>query len=426
MKKTYLLILAAMLTVGSATNIVAQHFIVNQVIVGTGGDWSNPDDYVSVASFKPNDGITTTFGNILTQSIQDIVISGSNAFVAAQDSIIKFNIDTYEKIVSIEAIGVNRLLINDDVLFASYQYPATENFVKVFSAEDLSLITNIAEVSDESAGLLVVNQLAYVAVPGGWESTIGKIAIIDLSDYSLVDEINFEAQGIGVYDLFYYDNKIMSVNRTPWGGTHGYLLGMNALGSHTDIYLIEEKIGKMVGLKDDVLFTIMDSGIGSIDLLDFSVIDTAVIAAPILSIADAEMDTVNDLFYVTTTDYFSTGVGTIYNMAGEEMGNFDAGISADAIAIDYRDNTGISDLFAENKIRIYPNPASEIITIETIEGASIENLKVVDIRGRMLMNNRISLKAGASVVDISTLKNGLYFLILSDGSEQITSPFVKK
>jgi len=426
MKKIYFLIAVVVLATGSIKHVSAQHWVVNQVIVGTGGDWSNPDDFVSVASYKPDDGITSTFGSVLTQSIQDIVTTDSYAFVAAEDSIVKFNIDTYEKIESIEAIGVNRLLINDDVLFASFQYPATENFVKVFSAEDLSLITNIAEISDESAGLLVVNQLAYVAVPGGWASTVGKIGIIDLSDYSLVDEINFNDLGIGVYDLFYYNDQIMSVNRSPWGDSTAYILNMNSVGSHTETHLINETMGKMVGLKDDILYTIMNGGVGSIDLTDYSVIDTAIVAASTLSIADAEMDTVNDLFYVTTTDYFSTGVGMIYNMLGEETGNFDAGISADAIAIDYRDNTGISDLFSENKIRIYPNPASEVITIETIEGASVENFKVVDIRGRMLMNNNISLKIGASVVDISTLENGLYFLILSDGTEQITSPFVKK
>ena len=426
MKKNYFLIVVVMLTAGSIKHVDAQHWVVNQVIVGTGGDWSNPDDFVSVASFKPNDEITTTFGSILTQSVQDIVINGSYAFVAAQDSIVKYNIDTYEKIVSIEAIGVNRLLINEDILFVSFQYPATENFVKVFSAEDLSLITNIAEVSDESAGMLVVNQLAYVAVPGGWSSTVGKIAIIELSDYSLVDEINFEAQGIGVYDLFYYDDKIMSVNRTPWGGTHGYLTAMNALGSHTDIYLIQEKLGKMVGLKDDILYAVMDGGIGSIDLTDYSVIDTAVVAESTLTIADAEMDTLNGLFYVTSTDYFSMGVGIIYNMDGGETGSFDCGISPDATAIDYRDNTGVSNLFSDIEVNIYPNPASEIITIEVTENVSSENYKIIDISGRVIVNSSVSLRNGTANIDISKLERGLYFLMLSDGNSSITSSFVKK
>lgn len=426
MKKTYLLILTVMLTVGSATHMVAQHMIVNQVIVGSGGVWGDTTNNVTVASFKPDNGVTTTFGSILTQSIQDIVISGKYAFVAAQDSIAKFNIDTYEKVAVVEAAGVNRLLVVGDKLMASFQYPATENFVRVFSAEDLNLISNIADVSDESAGLLVVNNLAYAAVPGGYTSTEGKIAIIDITDYSLVDEIDFGIFGRGVYDLFYYNNQIMSVNRTPWGETHGYLLAMNAIGSHTDIYLIEEILGKMVGETDGLLFTVMNGGIGIIDLTDFSVIDTAFIEAPALTIAGVALDTIDGLFYIATTDYSSTGVGTIYNALGEETGNFDAGISPDAIAIDYRDNTGISDLYSENRINIYPVPASEVITVETIDNNFADSFKVVDISGRTLISDAINLKSGSANINISMLESGLYFLILSDGNERATSSFVKK
>ena len=73
MKKNYLLFLTVIMSVFCATNIVAQHWITNQVIVGSGGDWANPDDFVSIASFKPDNGATTTFGSIHTQSIQKMV-----------------------------------------------------------------------------------------------------------------------------------------------------------------------------------------------------------------------------------------------------------------------------------------------------------------------------------------------------------------
>ncbi len=426
MKKTYLLILTVMLTVGNTTHIVAQHMIVNQVIVGSGGVWGDTTNNVTVATFKPDDGVTTTFGSIYTQSIQDIVISGKYAFVAAQDSIAKFDIDTYEKVSVVEALGVNRLQVSDDILLASFQFPATENFVKIYSSADLSFISNVSDVSDESAGLLVVNNLAYAAVPGGYTSTEGKIAIIDITDYSLVDEIDFGIFGRGVYDLFYYNNQIMSVNRTPWGETHGYVLAMNSIGSHTDIYLIEEILGKMVGEIDGLLFTVMNGGIGIIDLTDFSVADTALIEAPALTIAGVALDTIDGLFYIATTDYSSTGVGTIYNALGEETGSFEAGISPDAIAIDYRDNTGIYDLFSEDKINIYPNPASEIITVETVDNKPADYFKVIDISGRILISDAINLKSGSASIDISMLESGLYFLILSYDNGLATRSFVKK
>ena len=425
MKKNYFLFFMVMLFAFNVSYVNAQHMVVNQVIVGSGGIYGDTTNNVSLASYKPGDGVTSNFGSIDTQSIQDIVINGNYAFVAAQDSIAKFDIDTYEKVAIIEAVGVNKLLVVGDVLLASFQFPVTENFVRVFSTSDLSFISNVSEVSDESAGLLVNGNLAYVAVPGGWTSTVGKIAIIDLADYSLVDEINFNELGVGVYDLFYYNSQIMAVCRTPWGGTHGYLLGMNALGSHFDIYLIEEVLGKMVAEVDGLLFTVMNDGVGIIDLQDFSVADSAFIAAPSLTIAGVAMDTIDGNFYIATTDYFSTGVGTIYNALGIETGNFDAGVSPDAIAIDYRDNTGIADLLSENKIKLYPNPASDVITIK-VDGINSNVFNVLDISGRVILQGSADLMSGSANINISTLESGLYFFVLSNGSASITSSFIKK
>ncbi len=408
------------------TNLSAQHWVVNQLIVGSGGDWANPDDNVSIASYKPSNEVTTGIGDILTQSIQDIVIHDIYAYVAAQDSIVKFNIDTYQKVASIEAIGINKLLVDNDKLIGSFQYPVTENFVKVYSADDLTLISEIGGVSDESAGLLVVNELAYAAVPGGWNSTVGKIAIISMLDYTLVDEINFDTLGQGIYDLFYFENKIMSVNKTPWGGSTGWISVTNMLGSHTESHLINATIGSIVGVKDTMLYTIMNNGVGSINLNNFSIADTSVVQPPTLTIANAVMDTLNNLFYVASTDYFSKGVGTKYNMLGEELGTFEAGISPDALAIDYRDNTGISDVNSERKLIIYPNPSSGTIIIEVNEDNSFNKFRIIDISGRLLMSDNINLETGSETIDISALDNGLYFLVLATDKEMLTSAFVKK
>lgn len=404
----------------------AQHFVVNQVIVGSGGSYSNPDDFVSMASYKPASGVTTTFGNIQTQSIQDVVINDGFAYVAAQDSIAKFNIDTYERVAITEAMGVNRLFVTDDILIASFQFPITENFVKVYSSNDLSLIANVSDVSDEAAGITINNNLAYVAVPGGWASTIGKIAIIDLNDYSLIEEINFNEQGIGVYDMFLYNSKIMAVCRTPWGASTANLLSMNSLGTHTDIYPIDQELGKMVGEIDGLLFTVMNGGIGIIDLTEFSVADTAFIEASVLPIAAATLDTIDGNFYITTTDFSTIGVGTIYDALGIESGSFDAGISADALAIDYRDNTGIDDLLTENTIVLFPNPASESISV-SFEGTILSNdYRIVDVSGRVLKTGTSNFNNKTATIGINSLESGLYFLVLSDNKMAISSPFVKK
>lgn len=407
-----------------AVQINAQHTIVNQIIVGSGGIYGDTTNNVTLSSFNPGNEFNTEFGDIFTQSIQDIIIDGSFAYVAAQDSIAKFNIDTYEKVSCVEASGINKLYVNGNNLFASFQFPATENFVRVYSTDELSHIGDVSEVSDESAGLLVIDEYLYVAVPGGWASTVGKIAIIDINDFSLINEVDFDGEGLGIYDLFLFEEQIISVNKTPWGGTQGYISVMDKMGSNTESHIIEGTIGKMAGLKGNTLYTIMNNSIGSINLTDFSIDDTAVVPAASLTIVDATFDTVNNLFYVTTTDYFSIGEGLIYNMNGEETGSFDAGISAESIAIDYRDNTGIYNHY-DNELKIYPIPALHMITVESINGLSYGKYRIIDTRGRVIQNGIINLESNNANIDISLLETGLYFFEISNDNEKVSKTFIK-
>ena len=83
-------------------------------------------------------------------------------------------------------------------------------------------------------------------------------------------------------------------------------------------------------------------------------------------------------------------------------------------------------LFSETEIKIYPNPSSDIVTVEVSDGISSEKFRIVDVSGREIMSGDIRLKTSAANIDISSLQRGLYFLILSDKGNLITSPFVKK
>ncbi len=423
MKKNYLPVILAVITVLFSLNSSAQNSYVNQVIVGSGGNFSNPDEHVMLSTYNPSDESTTFFGEVFTQSIQDIVISGEFAYIAAQDSIVKINIDNFSKVLAVEAIGVNQLLVHENVVFATFQYPATDNFVQVFSANNLEHITNIANIADESAGMVIVDDNLYVAVPGGWTSTTGAIAIINLDEYLLITQIQLGTEGIGVFDLFVSDGKIMSVNRTPYMGTTGYISTMSVMGSQVSSNIINEVIGKYAGVQNNILYTVMNNGIGAINLSDFSVIDNSIVDPINNTIAAVELDTVNQNFYVTSTDYFSMGDGTVYDMAGEAIGTFEANISPDALAIDYRDNTSVSenDLIIST---VYPNPASHTINIDS-ELTSISKYKILDITGRIVKKNSINEISGNFSVNISDLNSGVYIIQLANENSVSSTRFIK-
>ncbi len=65
------------------------------------------------------------------------------------------------------------------------------------------------------------------------------------------------------------------------------------------------------------------------------------------------------------------------------------------------------------KIQLSPNPASNLLYI-TCEGLQIAEITIMDIDGRKILSAPFTPS-----LDISTLTNGLYFLMLKDEEERI-------
>ncbi|PJB59038.1 MAG: hypothetical protein CO098_05510, partial [Bacteroidetes bacterium CG_4_9_14_3_um_filter_41_19] len=93
MKKfTFSMLAAGMLLV--CPYLGAQSFTVKQVMIGSGGNYANPDDFVELSSYDPVSNQSVNFGTVFTQSIQDVMISDGFLYVAAQDSIAKYDANT--------------------------------------------------------------------------------------------------------------------------------------------------------------------------------------------------------------------------------------------------------------------------------------------------------------------------------------------
>jgi len=61
MKKTYFLIVMVGLTIFSSIIVSAQNWVVNQVIVGSGGVFGDTTNHITLASFNPDNEATTNF-----------------------------------------------------------------------------------------------------------------------------------------------------------------------------------------------------------------------------------------------------------------------------------------------------------------------------------------------------------------------------
>src|SRR6185295_479855 len=73
--------------------------------------------------------------------------------------------------------------------------------------------------------------------------------------------------------------------------------------------------------------------------------------------------------------------------------------------------TVLNNLSSSNSISVYPNPASNRVTIDYCTNSASENILVVyNIDGLEMLNQH--LKNGETMIDISAFPGGIYFMKL--------------
>jgi hypothetical protein len=402
--------------------VYAQHHEVKQVILANGGiyEFTPPySDHVTMATFNPENNEYVVFDTIYTESVQDIVIKDAYAYVTAQDSLIKYNLNDFSRAGAVAITGLNMLKIWNNTLIVGRANGVTENFVQLYECSDLSLIKSFPEISDESFGIETYGDTAYIAIPGNWMSTTGKVAVLDLQNKSFVREMDFGADGKGMKEIIRSENDLYIFNTMGWGDTYGTIINYNITNSEHTTFTINTSIGNGfslcgIGIQNDLIYSIIDGNVGTLHLSPLSIADSNLISST-TTIADAVTDTVNNRIYITQTDYASFGICLIYSMNGDSLGSFITGISPQAMAIDYRQITNISRSAKQNNSYIFPNPFTTSFCIENISFPF--SYRISDLSGRpVLSKENIYNKK----IICPSLQSGIYFIEISDSTGSST------
>jgi len=414
MKKNYIFVLVLqaiiMLSFGQTT--------VNQIIVGNGGIYGNDADHVTLTGINPENFESTFVGEVIRESIQDLIIVGDMAYVAAEDSLAKFDLKTNTKLAAVYHGNLSRLFYANDLLYVSMRSdlngaPADGKYLKAFD-HNLNLLYESDQITTDAAAMCQVGDSLYIAVSGDWQATEGRLAVAN-SDLSFVREMNLGADAVGIIDLFVSEASIFTVNKSPYGATTGSITTYNANNASWNTNVMENIVGKGVKLVDELLYLGIDHGIGSYSIISNTIVNQQIIADPgsasYINIAAAIFDEINEKFYVTITDYTSLGEGKIYDIQGNELGQFDASVSAEAMAIHYTDETSTFEL-DPLEASIYPNPAQQNINIQSFE--NITKVEIYNQAGQLLLHEQSSHIGN---INISELSAGLYMVKIYSGQE---------
>lgn len=88
-------------------------------------------------------------------------------------------------------------------------------------------------------------------------------------------------------------------------------------------------------------------------------------------------------------------------------------------------STGIHDYLNENDIRIYPNPAEDVLSIHLTDNQfEVNSISLFDIEGRFVKSQNVS--GNPFQINVQDLTSGNYFIRLSNGKQSYTTRFIKK
>jgi hypothetical protein len=407
--------------------LLSSQTITKSVVVLNGGAYSNPDDFVTLATYDPATEITQVIATIFTQSVQGMLVHDGFAYVAAQDSLAKVDVESGE-ITSIVAItGVNKFAVYNDLLIVSRQFPVTSGFVQIRQVEDLSLVTTFDEISDESWDISVVGDTAYVSVAGGWAATEGKIAVLDMNNLAFVREINLGELAQGIGPSFQNNEHLFFVCKTPWGGTSGTVVKYELSTAGYSLHQYDYSLGKAAGIFDEKLYLMINGNVGIIDLNTLTITNETLIEDTFagLDITALTIDTTADRIYVNYSYWVAPdGIGKIYDLSGDEVGEYEVGVSSEEVAVNYVDVTGVNDVGIHQQApAVFPNPCFNYLNVVNIDKNT--ELSVYDISGRLIVKS-ISIKAGPQKINISKLIPGIYFLKISDLDDQQLIKFIHR
>ncbi len=413
---------------------------VKQIITANSGKFETSPpyaDYVTMQTYNPQTKNSDVFNTIFTQSAQSMVISGQMVYVTAQDSIVKYDLNSMQRMAAILDSGLNQLAVFKGKLIVSKQYPLTNDFVEILDTATLGLVKEVQGISGDCGGIAFTNDTLYVAVNGGYLGTIGKLAVIDPSDWSLKTEIDFGPAAVGIFDLYNYKGMIVSVNATPYGVIDtGSITVYNPSTRKFVNVILHHTVGNSegpgsAGIIDSLLYLNLDYGIGTFNLITLAIEDSVIIRNPGSSvyIISATVDTIDDRIYTNIGNFSSPGYCLVSNLAGDSITSYATGISSNAIVVDYRiSGVGIFNHPPESiAVNLYPNPVSDQLNISSHRQLDVRTLMITDITGKvMLLQTPGSQETTNFTVSCRNFPSGMYYLILETSEGRVVSTFVKQ
>ena len=90
------------------------------------------------------------------------------------------------------------------------------------------------------------------------------------------------------------------------------------------------------------------------------------------------------------------------------------------------DNLGSQNTTALRAIKVYPNPANDVITLSNPQNINLRSVSIYDMTGRLIITKDLQAASQQNTIDISALQSGNYLLFIKSTYGQITKQLLKE
>ena len=350
MKSLFIIVLFFSYSFLSAQNYVHQVLILNEGVY----DYESP---VSVGSYDPlTENYTTVVEIDSSRFASDLIIDSAFFYVAADNKILKYHLDSYELLAEVDLEGVRKLAVHEDYLFVSRgEFTSLNSYLQIYNKSDLSFVSELDTLNGPKVStecLIVNNDFVYVGINNGFESDNqeGLVGVINANTFEYISEIDLGDDGKNPDNMMLYENHLYTVNNKDWTGSSisqinlesGLAVTKNISAAPTGCGTSCLRSGKIIyQISQDVklfqwnpeLFQDEDNSleIGSFD-----------------NFYELAEDQTNLKFYASSTDYATYGNIQIYDENYNLESTFTTGISPGTIVFDVRQSVSLEELENQN------------------------------------------------------------------------------
>lgn len=370
---------------------------------------------VTLGSYEPATGLYTTLFTIdNARFASDLLVDGDNYFIAADNMLLKYDRYTDALLQTIEIPGIRKIAVSDDyVVVTRGEYLHTfDSYIVVLNRENMETIFEVpaATINYSTEGVEIIDDKAYVAVNNGFVfgEEVGFIAVINLNTQLLVSTIDLGADGINPDNLMRDGNSLYTLNNKDFTGSSISSIKISSGEISTNNLLnVTSGCGTSVYFNGAIYY--QDSYHTSLSRYNTATEEIEAETEYGKTFYGLAFDEATNEMYTSVTDFYSYGEIYIYDVEGNLLNSFEAGVSPGNIAFDKRSTNAIASQ-PQLAVNIYPVPAQDYVIIESEN--NLQSVQLFDIAGKLLQstngNNSTQIR-----LDISSLPAGLYTVRIS-------------